>query len=63
MTTLTPVTPDAQIEASAWAAFATAHPHEAYASWPERFWQFFSEQAPGVSRAEMEALLRETEAD
>lgn len=52
---------DAQIEASAWQAFAQAHPHEAYGTWPERFWQFFSEQAPGVSREQMEAWLRESE--
>lgn len=52
---------DAQIEESAWLTFAQLHPHEAYAGSPDRFWQFFSEQAPGVSRAEMEALLSNTE--
>lgn len=52
---------DAQIEAVAFETFAQAHPHEAYAAHPERFWQYFEDQAPGVSREQMEAWLRETE--
>lgn len=52
---------DAQIEETTWRWFAEAHPHEAYATWPERFWQLFQELRPGVSREEMERVLSETE--
>ena len=41
--------------------FAAAHPHEAYAKWPRRFWLFFREQCPDVTKSEMEAMLKETE--
>lgn len=41
--------------------FAIAHPHEAYAKWPERFWEFFKSKRPEVSREAMELALAETE--
>jgi len=44
----------------AFEAFARAHPHEAYETWPERFWAFFHREHPHVSRAQMEAILKET---
>ena len=49
---------DAELVAFEW--FATAHPHEAYATWPERFWMFFQTKCPGKTRAEMEKLLTDT---
>jgi hypothetical protein len=49
---------DAELVAFEW--FATAHPHEAYATWPERFWLFFQTKCPGKTRAEMEKILAET---
>ena len=54
---------DAKEKASeqvAWEWFAEAHPHEAYAKWPERFWKFFHGKCPAVSRKRMKALLAET---
>ena len=53
---------DAMIEQWAWEAFASLHPHEAYETWPERFWAYFQTQRPGVSRDAMERVLKETEA-
>lgn len=50
-----------ETENAAWNMFATAHPHEAFAKWPERFWQFFHKQHPRVDRETMEAMLKETE--
>lgn len=52
-----------EIEESAWKAFAYLHPHEANASYPDRFWAFFQEMCPGKSRDFMEQMLRETEND
>jgi hypothetical protein len=52
---------DAQIEETAFRSFAYLHPHEAYATWPDRFWGYFQTMAPGKTREEMETLLRETE--
>jgi hypothetical protein len=52
---------DAQIEEITWRWFAEAHPHEAYSSQADRFWKFFLECRPGITREEMERLLRETE--
>jgi hypothetical protein len=48
---------DAQAEEIAFRFFAAAHPHEAHADQPERFWHFFSEECPRVSREVMEKLL------
>lgn len=47
-------------EEQAWEWFAEAHPHEAYATWPERFWEFFKRKAPHVSREQMEIVLKQT---
>lgn len=52
---------DQEIEEFAWESFAEAHPHEAYETWPERFWQFFHAKAPHVTREQMERTLKETE--
>lgn len=38
---------------------AAVYPREAYAAAPERFWELFQEECPGVSREEMERLLEE----
>lgn len=51
---------DAEIEDWAFRQLAFAHPHECYESDPERFWQLFQELRPGVSREDMERVLRET---
>ena len=47
-------------EAAAFATFAAAYPHEAYETWPDRFWAYFQRVRPGVSREAMERVLRET---
>lgn len=52
---------DVEAEQWAWEAFATAHPHEAFATWPDRFWDFFHAQAPNITREQMAALLLTTE--
>ena len=44
----------------AFEAFANAHPHEAYAEWPERFWEFYHRKCPSVGRKQMEKLLKES---
>lgn len=54
-------TEEQDIEATAFEWFADAHPHEAYQSYPERFWQHFHKRCPAISRQEMECLLHETE--
>lgn len=50
-------------EEIAWQWFAESHPHEAYATWPERFWQFFHAKVPNVTREQMEAILAKTESE
>ena len=47
-------------EQTAWEWFAGAHPHEAHAKWPARFWLFFHAKCPNVSRNRMKQLLKET---
>ena len=47
----------------AWEWFAEAHPHEAYAAHPKRFWRFFHARMPFVTRDQMVALLKETDVD
>ena len=47
----------------AFGAFAMAHPVEAYAEWPERFWAYFQRIRPGVSRAEMERMMAAADTD
>lgn len=51
----------AEAEQAAWDCFMMAHPHEAYESNPERFWQDFHKKAPNMPRENMVALLKETE--
>ena len=50
----------AEMEQKAFELFAHMHPHEAYDTWPERFWAYFQGKCPGVTRAQMEQLLRDT---
>ncbi len=50
-----------EAEEITWQWFTEAHPHEAYATWPDRFWKFFHKKCPKVSRKEMEKLMRETD--
>jgi hypothetical protein len=50
-----------EIEQQAFKDFAIAHPHEAYATWPDRFWEFFHKQKPNLSRECMEECLKRTE--
>lgn len=52
--------PDAQAEQTAWEWFAGAHPHEAHAKDPDRFWVYFQARRPGVTREEMARMLEET---
>jgi hypothetical protein len=47
-------------EETVWGWFAEAHPHEAHAKWPERFWRFFHAKRPKVSKDRMKQLLKET---
>lgn len=37
------------------------YPHEVYAEFPDRFWEHFQRECPGVSRERMEQILKETE--
>ena len=50
---------EAEIAAGEW--FATAPPHEAYETWPERFWKFFHGKHPTATKNQMISLLAETE--
>lgn len=52
---------EAKAEQTAWEWFAGAHPHEAHAKCPDRFWEFFQSKCPGVSREQMVATLKVTE--
>ena len=40
--------------------FARVYPHECYASDPERFWRFYHDENPDMSREQMEAILERT---
>lgn len=51
---------DPEAEQTAWEWFAAAHPHEAFATWPDRFWQYFQTRCPGVAREKMERIMAET---
>lgn len=50
-----------ELDDAAFEAFAMLHPHEAHAKWPDRFWEIFQTQFPGVPKEEMEKMLRETD--
>lgn len=45
---------------AAFRALADLYPHEAYAEWPERFWQYFQKKHPDTTRDQMERMLEET---
>lgn len=40
--------------------FARVYPHESFDNDPERFWKFFSQVYPDVSREDMERALEAT---
>lgn len=50
-----------ELAEACWRWFADARPHEAYATWPERFWEYFHATCPDITRERMEELLKETE--
>jgi len=50
----------AGVEEWAFRTLALAHPHEAYQMDPERFWQLFQTERPGVSKEQMLAILEMT---
>lgn len=52
--------PSCSAEQTAWECFAGAHPHEAHAKDPNRFWAYFQGRCPGVTREEMARMLAET---
>lgn len=60
MSDKTKIPTDPELEQEAFEAFAKLHPHEAYATWPERFWAYFQTQLPGISRERMEDILNQT---
>jgi hypothetical protein len=45
----------------AFRTFSDVYPHEAYASFPEEFWDYFHSKCPMINRKEMEIMLSETE--
>ena len=44
-------------EDDAFEMFASIHPHEAHAKWPQRFWRYFQKRCPDVPKSEMEKML------
>lgn len=54
---------DIEAEGIAWRLFAKIYPHEAYATWPDRFWNFFRTRCPNLNRKQMEQILIETGKD
>ena len=60
MTEITESMSEAAAEQTAWEWFAQAHPHEAHETWPDRFWEYFQKQCPGVTREQMRQTLAET---
>jgi hypothetical protein len=52
---------DSEAEQVAWEWFSGAHPHEAHAEWPDRFWAFFQVRCPGITQEQMERTLMETD--
>lgn len=51
---------EAEAEADAWEWFCGAHPHEAHAKDPDRFWERFRKACPGFTREQMMGFLEET---
>lgn len=60
VTDITDETTDAQLDQAAFEAFATAHPHEAFASQPERFWVFLRRGFPHVTLEQTVEAMKET---
>ena len=52
---------DKEIEQKIFREMAKAHPVEMYATFPAKFWEFFRQQRPGISRTKMERLLKKIE--
>jgi hypothetical protein len=52
---------DAYWNAIAWAMFCKAHPVEAFAHDPERFWAYVQTTGTNVTRERMVELLREAD--
>ena len=48
-------------EQCAFDCFAGIYPHEAYETYPDRFWEYFHRKFPAVSRDAMEKMLKETD--
>jgi hypothetical protein len=51
---------DTEIDQMAFEMFAKIHPHECYATYPERFWEFFHREYPTITREEMIELINDT---
>ena len=54
---------DEQCKDVAWQMFCNAHPVEAYQHNPEKFWKYFHERAPNITREQMVNILKECEAN
>lgn len=54
-------TPKQDADQQAFETIAHLHPHAAYASDPERFWQYFHARHPNLSREWMVDNLKRTE--
>lgn len=52
---------DEQCKDIAWKMMCNAHPVEAHAYDPDRFWKYFHARAPHMTREQMVALLKECE--
>lgn len=52
---------DEQCKDIAWQMMCNAHPVEAHAYDPDRFWKYFHARAPHMTREQMVALLKECE--
>lgn len=50
-----------QCKSMAWAMLCNAHPVEAHAYDPERFWKYFHERCPDVTREKMVETLKQCE--
>lgn len=57
--TLTGQETDEQSKELAWQMFCDAHPIEAHAHDPDKFWALFHSRAPSFTREQMVALLKE----
>lgn len=55
------MTEDERIEQFTFESFCQFHPHEAYTTWPDKFWEFFHKQFPYVTREQMGRTMKETD--